>query len=524
MKNLLLCLVLVAMATSPAFADGETVEAVCPPDDDLAMEPTRLLRALSLDIRGTVPTMDEYAAVTAEGEVPEAMIDEWLGSEEFVARAVRYHRDLLWNNIRNVNLFNASVGIRRSRIDGGEYVYWRTQPAVRYRGDDVPCLDQPAEFDAFGTPVRYAQEDGTLREGWVEVNPYWNPSLTLHVCAFDAQPQEVSPTGTQCATRDGLTDVGCGCGPGMAWCRYGSRNPLMDSFAQALEMRVAANIRDDASYLDLMTDQRAWVNGPLVHYWRYQTGIFANVRLIPEPLDTTELPDLQYTDYDTWVEIELPANHSGIFTDPAFLMRFQTRRARAARFYGTFICSPFNAPAGGLPNESDQTPSLDLQVRDGCDYCHAILEPSGAHWGRWPENSGGFLDAERFPAERQDCLDCAMYGIGCGDDCRRYYSTTSLGAEEDPFLGMLDAYKFRREPHKPNVEAGPEALVQDGVIDGRLPACTAETAAEFLIGRELLQEEAGWIEDVAVGFAGSDYSWREVVKSVVMSDAYRRVR
>jgi hypothetical protein len=163
-------------------------------------------------------------------------------------------------------------------------------------------------------------------------------------------------------------------------------------------------------------------------------------------------------------------------------------------------------------------------VRDGCDYCHAILEPSGAHWGRWPENSAGFLDPARFPPERDDCLECAMYGIGCGDDCNRYYATDSLGAEEDPFLGMLDAYKFRRDPHKSNVEAGPRALVQAGVVDGRLPTCTAENAARFLIGRDLLDEELPWIEDVAVGFAGSDYSWREVVRSVVLSDAYRRVR
>ncbi len=523
MKRVLLPLLLWALATSPAFADGESIEAVCPPDE-LEMEPTRYLRALSLDIRGTVPTMEEYAQVTEAGAVPESMIDDWLASEAFVERAVRYHRGLLWNNVRTINLFNAAVGIRRSRIDGGPFVYWRTNPAVRYRGDNVPCLDQPAEFDQYGTPVTYDQEDGTRREGWVEVNPYWDPSQTLQVCAFDAQAQDVSPTGTQCASRDGVADVGCGCGPGLAWCRYGSRNPLMDSFAQALEMRVADNIRRDASWVDLLTGRRAWVNGPLVHYWTYQTGVYANVRLIPEPLDADALPDLDYTDYDTWVEIELPENHSGIFTDPAFLMRFQTRRARAARFNASFLCSPFNAPAGGLPNESDLVPPLDLQIRDGCDYCHAMLEPTGAHWGRWPENGGGYLDPVRFPPEREDCLDCAVYGIGCGDDCRRYYATASLGPEEDPFLGMLDAYKFRREPHKPNIEAGPEALVQGGLVDGRLPSCTAESAARFLIGRDLLEEELPWVQDVAVGFADSDYSWRDVVKSVVLSDAYRRVR
>jgi hypothetical protein len=516
---------LVAIWTSPALADpDEAIEAVCPPDDDLEMEPTRYLRALSLDLRGIVPTLEDYALFIEAGEVPESLIEEWLGSEEFVSRAVRYHRDLLWNNIRNVNLFNASAGLRRSRIDGGEYVYWRTNPATRYRGNNVPCLDQPAEFDAFGTPISYTQEDGTEREGWVEVQPYWNPSITIQVCAFDAQVDDLSPTGTECGSRDGLSDVGCGCGPELQWCRYGSRNPLMDSFAQSMEMRVADNIREDRSYLDLLTGNRTWVNGPLVHYWTHQTQMYANVRLVPEPLDTDALPDLEYSDYDTWVEIRLPDHHSGILTDPAFLLRFQTRRARAARFYNTFICSPFTAPAGGLPNESDTVPALDLQVRSGCAYCHAILEPVGAHWGRWPANGAGFLGLEQFPAERDDCLDCALYGIGCGDECRRYYGTSALGPEEVPFLGMLDAYKFRRDPHKQNIEAGPRRLVQNSVVDGRLPACTAASAARFLIGRELLDEELSWVDSVALQFSTSDYSWREVVKAVVTSDSYRRVR
>ena len=525
MKRQLLSLFLIVVASSAtaAFADGETAEAVCPPEEDLVMEPTRYLRALSLDLRGTVPSLEEYEQV--EDGVPETLVDDMLASEEFVQRTVRYHRQLLWNNVRNVNLFNASAGLRRSRGAGGDFLYWRTNPAVRYRGDDVPCIDQPAEYDEYGIPVTYEQDDGTSREGWVSVNPYWAPETTIQVCAFDAQEAATSPTGTQCATRDGLNDVGCGCGPDLDWCRYGSRFPLMDSFAQALEMRIAENVRSDASYVDLLTDQRAWVNGPLVHYWTRQTDVFANVRLTPEPLDPELLPDLDYTDYDTWVEIRLPDHHSGIFTDPVFLMRFQTRRARASRFYDRFLCSPFNAPAGGLPNESAvQLPTLDLQVRDGCDYCHAILEPSGAHWGRWPENGGGYLSPERFPAERSDCYDCAVYGTGCGDDCNRYYATDALGPEEVPFLGMLEAYKFTRDPHKPNVEAGPVHMVQDGVVDGRVPACTAESAARFLIGRDLLEEEMPWISSVAVDFAGSDYSWREVVKSVVTSDAYRRVR
>jgi hypothetical protein len=62
------------------------------------------------------------------------------------------------------------------------------------------------------------------------------------------------------------------------------------------------------------------------------------------------------------------------------------------------------------------------------------------------------------------------------------------------------------------------------VVGGRLPASTAASAARFLIGRELLDEELSWVDSVALQFSTSDYSWREVVKAVVTSDSYRRVR
>lgn len=68
----------------------------CAPAD---AEPTRLLRQLSLDLRGSPPTFEEIEAVQRAGAVTPEKIDEILRSEAFVATAARWHADLLWPNL-----------------------------------------------------------------------------------------------------------------------------------------------------------------------------------------------------------------------------------------------------------------------------------------------------------------------------------------------------------------------------------------------------------------------------------------
>ncbi|MGK0349036.1 MAG: hypothetical protein ACI855_005128, partial [Myxococcota bacterium] len=65
------------------------------------MEGTELLRAMSLDLRGVVPSMEEYQAVQDGGAV-DGVIDQWLDSPGFTERVVKQHRSLLWNNVSNV--------------------------------------------------------------------------------------------------------------------------------------------------------------------------------------------------------------------------------------------------------------------------------------------------------------------------------------------------------------------------------------------------------------------------------------
>jgi hypothetical protein len=492
----------------------------CPPDTR-EIDDHRYLRALSLDLRGVIPTVEEYEVLDAEGGVPDWLIDEWLDSEEFIGRVVRKHRDLLWPNVTNQILLNASTNLT---LFPEAPALYRRQRAANYRGGTVPCLDEPVQYDGFEISTS-EQPDGTWREGWTEIAPYWAPDTTVRVCAFDAQDVEISRYGTDCTTRAGFADTDCGCGPALNRCRLGaSEIPIRDSFGRDIELRVAANIREDASYLDLFEGRTGYVNGPAVHFWRHQTGVRGGLRFDPAPFRVELLPDLQYTDFDTWVEVPLGEEHAGVLTAPGFLLRFQTNRSRANRFYNSFLCQPFQPPEGGLPTTGDGPAPLDLQVRDGCKYCHALLEPAAAYWGRWPQGGAAYLDPELYPAVREDCVTCATTSAVCPPECNDYYLTSTLSDASDAWLGWLDAYEFRRPEHESHIELGPQALVAQGVLDGRFTDCTVRTATRWLMGRPVTEREEAWIDDLDIAFVAGDYRYKDLVRSIVTSPVYRTVR
>ncbi|MGC6416406.1 MAG: hypothetical protein ACON3Z_04795 [Bradymonadia bacterium] len=493
-------------------------ELACDPMQDL-METTRYLRALSLDLRGTVPTLEEIETVESLGEVPEMMIDEWLDSDAFAEQAVRLHRKLLWNNVSNVNLFAASF-----RLGNQQGLFWLRNRAMRYRGETVPCRNEPAQFGPDGEIIT----DANGLEGYVEVIPYWSETREpIRICAFDAQDNQVTETGTECRLASGANDADCGCGPSLRWCTTGQeQRSITVAMGEALDRFMFSVFRSDAPYTELFTSRRGFVNGPLTYFWLNQTGANGGLVFEPAPVNRQALTPLPYTAEGAWREVELPESHAGILTRMAFLLRFQTNRSRANRFYDAFLCQPFNPPAGGLPvadEESARNP--DLQQRAGCKYCHALLEPAASHWGRWTEQGVGYLSPANFPATRSDCEACARRGQSCSRECRNFYATQSFAPEEDDFLGMLNAYKFRRDDHVRNIEVGPKLLALSTVADNRLPACVARRTAEWLLGDGMLtSEDSDWLSELARQFVFSDLSYKTLVKSVVMSPRYRRVR
>jgi len=504
------------LTAAPALAEAP----ICPLDDGQTQTPTRLLRTTSLDLRGIVPDLDEYEQVEASG-VPDAMLDEWLTSPEFTEQVVRMHRSLFWNNVEDVDIVDSDS--RLSEIDDIWYV--DDNPAAVRRGvNDAHCGDFEAVFDAFGRPVATQLLDGTLEEGWVWVNPYWDPATPIRVCAFDAAELEFTQSGTDCKTRDAEFDPECGCGPELRWCRVnGVEQVINRGFGEDVDRRVARVLDDDRSYMDLFQDEVGYVSGPIVHFYRHLTGKSDDVDFAPGQVDSARLPELAYTDTDTFVAVDLGSHHAGVLTSPAWLLRFQTNRGRANQFYNSFLCQPFQPPDGGLTGLDDPNPSLDLTQRGGCAYCHALLEPASAYWGRWPEAGAGHLNPEIYPAFDADCEACALNNTQCSERCDDHYLVDPIAAEEFDYIGWLLSYEFLEDRYVDNVEQGPELLVAETITDGRLPRCVATRAAEWLLGRSMADEDQLWIDSLSAHFVASDYRYRELVKKIVTSDNYRRV-
>jgi hypothetical protein len=363
-----------------------------------------------------------------------------------------------------------------------------------------------------------------MQEGWVWVAPYWDPTVPIKVCAYDAQTAAISTIGIDCATQAGERDPECGCGPQLAWCTVsGVSNTVAEAFGTDLDLRVARIIDEDRSYLDLLTDDVGFVNGPMVHYYQHLSRNPDDVSFEQLPFDIERLPDIDWTD-DSFQAVSQGTHHAGALTSAAWLLRFQTNRGRANRFYNDFLCQPFQPPDGGLTGLDNPNPTLDLTARDGCQYCHALLEPAAAHWGRWPEAGGGYLEAAAFAAFDMQCESCTLDGDPCPERCDDHYMTEVLTDEQYPYIGWLNAYEFLEDRHIPHVEEGPTLLVNTTVADGRLPACVATRTAEWLLGREMTVDDEPWIDGLADDFITSDYRYRELVKAVLRSDNYARVR
>lgn len=482
------------------------------------------LRALSLELRGHPPSGEEYAELKELDDVPEAWIEAWLESPEFADRTVRWHHSLLWNNITGENLISAS-----SRLSVSSGIYWRPGTiALRLRGRSIPCLNEPATFDAAGDPVMIEQPDGTRREGFVELEgPYWEPDTTIKACALDARDRLVAESGSPCGERATILDLSCGCGPNMRWCATGqTMRAVLESMGEQADRLVRDMVTERQSYMHLFESQDLDFNGPLAHYWRYQTQVPGTIYNHPAPLDTARLPDLAFNDRDGWERVHQGPHHAGILTTPAFLLRFQTDRARATQFYTKFLCQPFQPPPNGIQtNESAALESPDLQERDGCKYCHALLEPAAAYWGRWVERSSGYLDQASYPAFSAECETCARTGKQCSTVCRSYYMLDRSHDSMMPFSGYLSSYLWRADKHVDYIDQGPSLLARGGMTDGRLPRCIAQRSAESMLGRALTQREVDeLVPELAAVFSDADYSYHELIKAIVTTPTYRSVR
>ena len=495
-------------------------------------EELQYLRRLSLDLRGRIPTLEELRRVVDDGAVAPETIDAFVASEDFLHQMRAHHRALLWANLGPQRLANNAFLLRASARQGDAPLFIPAQVRTQaYRGGQVPCRDEPATYDEGGDIVTVDEPDPrdpervVRREGYVEVAPYWAPDTTVKVCAFDAQESTRgenprNPDGPPVDCRRGNA-ADCGCGPNLRWCfTLQTMQHIVRLMTDQMLQTTDDIVSQDRPYTEVVLGTETVVNGPLVHYFRHMTLAGLNlVAASPDP--GYALPDVRY-DEEAWVPVTQGGKHAGILTLPGFLLRFQSNRGRANRFYDAFLCQSFQAPAEGLPASSDDChDEPDLTKRCGCSYCHVAVEPAAMHWGRWSEAGLMALDEETFPR----VLDACATPRGRGSPlCRRFYLTEASHPKEVPYVGTLLPYVFADEhPDRAEiVEAGPRRLARQAVDSGRFANCTVRKLWTRILGRPPTPAEDVTTQEMAQAFAQGGYVLRDLVRALVTRPEYQQ--
>ncbi|MEJ7730550.1 MAG: hypothetical protein WKG00_15180 [Polyangiaceae bacterium] len=508
------------LAGSAAAEDDEEA-LVC--DEPHDVDRFQLLRRLSLDLRGSVPTIEEYQALEAEDLVPAETIQEMIESDDFRVAMRRYHELAFWPNVSNVRMANQNTTLG-TKPEWNALRVTSTGKGKLYRGDDGQgsCANvQQTQFDpAF--PGEFRPKAG-VTEGWRMVAPYWDPATPIKVCAYDAQ-ESLEDGGVACNTPESAGKKGCGCGPGLRFC-YGpagvTNTPIVESLREQLGRSVDEVTAGGAPYTDLMLSTKAWQNGKIAH-WKKNLAPYVTINLtynVPDPDEEVLAKD--FTD-DTWEQVDRKGLHAGILTLPGYLLRFQTGRGRANRFRIAFLCEYFVPPADLTPAAGCDEGTTDLMQRCNCQYCHQKLEPLSAFFGQFSEAGTTLMsDEAKFPRMNEDC-------VGSGSAfCKRFYITDP----EAYNAGSLLAYQWADlyPEVEGNLAEGVRALAEKVIDDGSFAHCTVRKVFSYFIKRDIRaqgveSEELPLFEALSDGFEEAGFSFPWLVREIVSLPQYRRVR
>lgn len=543
-RTILTLTILTAMLATSAPTLAQDA-AVCAPVD--AIDRFRLLRQLSLDLLGRIPTEAEYAAVREADDVDDAIVDAMLTSDEFYARMRGYHRALLWGSLAgSANIVNARHRLSLARV-GSTNTYYSPAAAGLYRREsNVSCLDiRHTRFDAAGRvlPMVTGYHGGTALgappprgetlcadgvgcdlDGWVMVRPYWAPDTQVRVCAYDAQAIATGTTGVACGP-EVINQRGCGCGPNLRYCltagASGTEGEVRDALVEEPLRIFEAAIREGADYFDALRTRTTYVDGRVAHYYR-NSGVGIS---FDEAIG--DVPNLAYTDRN-WRAVERGAPHSGVLTSMLYLMRFASHRSRADRYYNAFMCQPFESPSEGLPAATDPCSSdPNLSTRCGCATCHERLDPAAAHWGRWRfAGTNGFMSRAELPLVDPTCATATT--TAAQRRCDLYYVTERNAADATELRewgNHLQVAAWRTDEEIAVIDQGPRALLEREGTEDALTRCAARTMAQNLLGRDITAEEATtWLPELASSFDESGHDFRALVRTVVQDARYRSIR
>jgi hypothetical protein len=532
-------LMVVSMVPSLALAQ---VSPTC--DQPREVDKYQLLRRLSIDLRGKAPSYDEYVALDAASSVPQSTIQSWLASDDFRIAMRRYHEELFWPNVTNVQISNtnATLGL----LTGPDaWAIQSTGKRRQFRGvsdanttHGVQCGDfEQTQFNAGGTfvpataGIRTTVVNGVTvkQEGWRMVTPYWS-TTPIKVCAFDAmETLSVTVNGRviECNTVDGDARPECGCGPNLRFC-YGPtasvRTPILQAMREQLNQMVDRVTTGGQPYTELITARNAPTNGMLVFWKKNLAPHLSYSRIVALPDPNEPLTSANWTD-TTWRVEDRGSNlHAGVLTSPAFLLRFQTNRGRANRERIDFECESFTPPSQlETPAQGCSDSSGDLTKRCTCRYCHRQLEPMAAHFGNFSEaGTTLMMDLAMFPRTRASCVNSNSAF------CNRYYVTDDQADNPGAFL----PYQYADAAHPDitaNLASGPKGRAMTIINDGTFARCAVKRTWSYFMKRDLRvlgtdPAEAAALATLTTGFRANNHSLPWLIEQIVSQPSYRRVR
>ncbi len=536
MKNC--CSMLLGLALLLAPSGGYAQESECLRSQEL--DRYHLLRRLSLDLRHRLPDYEEYLALDGESTVPDSLIEAWMAGDEFRIAMRRFHEHLLWPNVRNVRLADPVFILTKPRGDA-DGIFSIRSAARRsvYRGDgQLTCLDQEqTDFDETGHPIPIVEEGNTRREGWVRVRPYWAPETTIRVCAYDAQTTPTAPSRngevTSCSEFGAQRNPRCGCGPDLRWC-YGPdvARTITEMMREQLLRLIDAHTVGGKPYSGILTDTTVEMNGTLDFWKKHLAHLVSPFRIYNAwQRGDPELPeDPDFLD-TTWrpAEVDPEMGHAGILTLPAYTLRFQTNRSRANRFRIVFTGQYFVPPAD--PTDTDCDPVADdLTQRCTCRYCHQVLEPLAAAFGKIAEAGSALIsDREVFPIYEPACDPLVSTIVP--RICERFYVTDP--AAYNP--GTLLPYQYAdvgdaiHQQIADNLEGGPISLARRTIASGQFAAAIVKHLFHTFMGREMIldpsrpENEIDLLRQLTEEFQAHD-DFKTLVKRLVHLPQYRRIR